>query len=171
MESTEGIMPYITKEEVKAKVKELLRSKGYLDDDIRENVIIELDEDVIVSIDVLVKLSPESGSDSKMGEVNRILILCDSPSETITLATRLAVLISKLLDPPPRMAIATNWMESEVVDLLTNRKWYSLEIPTREEMKEMRNPVFDFSEDHKEKIKKVVSGLYSMRCTKCGIRF
>ena len=160
--SDERIIPYISKEEVKGKLKNLLTSKGYPGNEITEDIVFDLGEDYgIVLIDLLVKIQG----------FNKILILCDSPSETITLTARLAVLISKLLHPSPRIAIATNWMETEATDLLTNRKWYSLEIPSREEMEKIENPSFEFSDEQKEKMKRVISGLYSMKCRKCGIRF
>ncbi len=157
--SDKRIIPYIDKAEVKEKVKKFLLSKGYSEDEIFEDVVLEL-KDTLVLIDLLVKLRGK----------NKILILCDSPSETLTLTARLSTLLSKLLEPPARISVATNWMESEVTDLLTGRTRYSLDyIPSRQEIKEMQNPSFDRSKD--EKIRKVVSGLYSMKCRKCGIRF
>ncbi len=157
--SDKRIIPYIDKAEVKEKVKKFLLSKGYSEDEIFEDVVLDL-KDTLVLIDLLVKLRGK----------NKILILCDSPSEILTLTARLSTLLSKLLEPPARISVATNWMESEVTDLLTGRTRYSLDyIPSRQEIKEMQNPSFDRSKD--EKIRKVVSGLYSMKCRKCGIRF
>jgi hypothetical protein len=154
---SDKVTPYVDKAEVKEKVKKFLLSKGYSENEVFEDVVLEL-RDTLVLIDLLVKVEDK----------NKILILCDSPSETLTLTSRLSTLISKILDPPARISVATNWMESEVTDLLTGRTLYALEaIPPRNEIKEMQNPYFDRKND--EKIKKVISGLYSMKCRKCGI--
>ncbi len=155
----EKIIPYITKDEVKQKIRNLLKAKGYSEGEIQEDVVLEVADSAIV-IDFIVKPG-----------TNKILILCDSPSETITITARLSVLISKVLDPPPRLAIATNWMESEITDLLNGKKWFSLKIPSKEETTSMQNPKFEFSEENREKIEKLISGLYSMKCTKCWIKF
>ncbi|RLI82656.1 hypothetical protein DRP07_04790 [Archaeoglobales archaeon] len=157
--SDKRIIPYIDKAQVKERVKKFLLSRGYSENEIFEDVVLDL-KDTPVLIDLLVKLEDE----------NKILILCDSPSETLTLTARLSTLIAKLLEPPARISVATNWMESEITDLLTGRTRYSLDcIPSKQEIKEMQNPSFDRSKD--EKIKKVVSGLYSMKCRKCGLNF
>jgi hypothetical protein len=123
---SDKVTPYVDKAEVKEKVKKFLLSKGYSENEVFEDVVLEL-RDTLVLIDLLVKVEDK----------NKILILCDS-------------------------------MESEVTDLLTGRTLYALEaIPPRNEIKEMQNPYFDRKND--EKIKKVISGLYSMKCRKCGI--
>jgi hypothetical protein len=152
----ERIIPYVSKDEVRERIKNLLYSKGYSKNEIRENFTFEVNNSFVL-IDLLVLKS------------NKILILCESPSETITLAARLSVLISKLLNPPSRIAIATNWMESEVTDMLNGRKWYRLEIPTKEEVEKMDNPRFELSEGEKEKIKGLILRLYSMKCGRCEL--
>jgi hypothetical protein len=152
----ERIIPYVSKDEVRERIKNLLYSKGYSKNEIRENFTFEVNNSFVL-IDLLVLKS------------NKILILCESPSETITLAARLSVLISKLLNPPSRIAIATNWMESEVTDMLNGRKWYRLEIPTKEEVEKMDNPRFELSEGEKEKIKGLILRLYSMKFGRCEL--
>jgi hypothetical protein len=148
------IIPYVSKEEVRERVKNFLYSRGYPESEIQEDIAFEV-KDSSVLIDLLVLKS------------NKILILCESPSETITLAARLSVLVSKLLNPAPRIAVATNWTESEVTDILNGRKWYRLEVPPKKEVESMENPKFEFGKEEREKIERLIINLYWMRCRRC----
>jgi len=156
------ITPYIDKKEILVRIKKfLIEKKGYHEKDITENYLLD-DGKITALIDLLISIDG----------MNKILILCETPDQHISLSVRIATLMSKLLKPHPRIAVVTNWRETEVIDVADEKSiGFSLErIPPREEIKGMKNPEFNFTLEREERLKKVFSGLYSLKCQKCGLK-
>jgi|GEM_PF-1151154 hypothetical protein len=154
------IKPYVSANEVKKKVIEyLITEKGYLREDLTEDVVVEVDSIPIV-IDVLVSV----------GGRNRILLMCESPSENLSLTSRLSSLVSKILDDPPPIAVATNYDDAEIVEIATGRMSFGIEkIPDRDVVGNLESPKISDRDDKIEKIKGLIKGLQSIKACKCGI--
>jgi hypothetical protein len=151
------VKPFIDSLEVRRRVRDFLISKkGYRADDIVENVLVEVN-DIAIPIDILITI------DGK----NRVIVLCESPSENLSLTSRIANLIAKIMDGPPAIAVATNLDNTEIMDLSRKKTSFGLDkFPSREEAEKL---VFSPDINRKDEVKKLIESLYSLKACKCGI--
>ncbi|AGK61004.1 hypothetical protein Asulf_01000 [Archaeoglobus sulfaticallidus PM70-1] len=154
-----SIVPYIDRNEIREGVVEFLIAKGYSKSEIQDDYI-EIDSQTIW-IDIVVRVEGK----------NKIVILCESSADNLTISSRIAEIIAKLISPPPAVVAVTNLIDSEVRFLESGRTSYSLDsIPSRDEIFSLKSPEFSFDKKKIEKMKKVLLGLYQMRLCKCGIK-